>query len=711
MKKRIFAFVLLFSFLLPLMLACGGEPPRGGTTDGATVDTGSPADTGEPADTDPPVVPPEDLIDTEVNAVVFASADFQGRNTVGGTTASGTTDDPSYNDGNANAAAILKRIIQNMKKDGYETVDAAIFCGDYDIDTANTAADTKAGIEAIEAVYAEMGWDTATHIFLQGNHEEKAGVGTNGLSGGNRDAAGKLGAFDTEHYGLYLLHEDYFPYKSSGYTTQKINTAAAELGTYLDEKLALGYDKPIFIAAHVPLHYNLWMTSGLYAKAFFDVINEAAGKGLRIIYLFGHDHGMNDQYIGGTDIYLPVGSPILVSDLGTKATKQMYTLNFTYMTAGLSAYTADDHSKNQLSGTIFEIYDDRVEIKRYNDSTGKADNGLTNVGNLGEERPANTAAGLHHFYYPTEYPSPQTVSFDKLEVVTAGDVTVRALGIAAANVSVGEVTREGNTCKLGCDIRPLQADGSAYSGYGTVTLPLPASDFADARLEELVITAGGQRGAAMSYENGMLQIWVPQFAPIEITYTPIVLVTVKRVTLSELVDGGRYLVVSGKVQDISRKYNNKILSPEPFVKTSPSRVGLAMVNIASVTSTPPETLAVDAQYLFTFHKDDAGTFMLERDGQFLVAGATSGGWAGSGDTAYRVRQLKYGAEGTAFTLEAYGEGGLVSFRTPVDGGNYPCYMYVTSYGNTCLIDLKKDNAEIRDVIDRTSYYYIYEVQN
>ncbi len=717
MKKKAFALIFVLCCILPLMLACGGEAGSAETTtdEVGLSDTSNTTETTEAA---PPegTVPPAD---TEPNAILFASADFQGRNTVGGTSASGTTADPSYNDGNAVASAILKRIIQNMKQDGYTKVDATLFCGDYDIDNGNKASDSQAGIDAIKAVYTEMDWNTApggaatTHIFLQGNHEEKAPVGTYGLSGPNRDDAGKLGVFDTEHYGLYLLHEDYHPFQQSGYTDQMIDDAAAELKEYLDAKLAQKETKPIFIAAHVPLHHNLWMSSGLYAKPFFDVINAAAEQGLNIIYLFGHDHGGYDQYLGGTDIFLPVGSTIIVPDRGTKESSRQYPLHFTYMSAGLNAYLIDDHSENQLSGTVFEIYDDRVVIKRYNDTTDRANNGLTNVGNVGEARPANTAAGLLHSYYPKEYPSPQVLTFDKQAEITdsATGVSVRACNLSSVNVRVGEPVKDGNIQSITYDIRPTLQDNTAYDGFGTVTLPLPASAFADATAEDLSVTAGGRPCGVLSYEQGLLSVWVPCFSEIKVTHTPTVRLTGKRVTAAELADGKEYFLIAGQVQSISDKYNKHLLSPEPFVLASPQRVGLAMVSAGIGTGAVPQTVTVDSQYAFTLTKDAAtGNWLIGKDGQYLFAGANSGGWASSGDATYRVRQLKYDKAGTPFRIADHGSSGMVYLAAEVANSSYPCYMYVTSYGNTCLMDLPKDVTKLPPANVRISYYYLFEVQ-
>ncbi len=703
MKRRILATLLLLIMLLPLVISCGVDEGGDETTPEEIITTETPKDE-------------TPQIDTEPNAVIFASADFQGKNTVGGTSATGSTSDPNYNNGNKVASEILTRIIQNIKKDGYTQVDTTIFCGDYDIDNGNKATDSKAGIDAVKKVYTEMEWDKTPsgaetkHIFLQGNHEVNAPIGTNGLSGSNRDSAGKLGAFDGDHYGVYLLHEDYFPYKSSGYTDQKIDSAAAELKEYLDAKLAEGYSKPIFIAAHVPLHYNLWMASGLYAKPFFDVINEAAGKGLNIIYLFGHDHGGYDQYLGGTDIYLPAGSAIIVPDRGTKASKQTYQLNFTYMTAGLCAYTIGDHSENQLSGTVFEIYDDRVVIRRYNDSTDRANNGLTNVGCVGEGRADNTAAGLLHTYYSTEYNSPQTLSFKTQSEVRDSEsgVTVRGFDVTSVSVTAGMPSGDGDAKRIAYDVCPTLADGSAYNGFGTVTLPLLEGEELSA--VKLTATVDGKACALLSSGDGELELWVPSFGRIEVTYTPIVRLTCKRVTASELKDGGRYLIIAGKVQDISSKYNKHILSPEPLVLSSPERVGLAMIDAGIGDASVPDTITVEKQYVFTLKKDSAtGDWLIGDEDKYLQVGTTSGSWVSSGEKAYRVRRLEYGTNGTPFKVHDHDQTGMVYFSTTVDNGAYPCYLYVTSYGNSCAMDLKMDVTEISPSNVRISYYYIYEV--
>ncbi len=571
-------------------------------------------------------LPGENAPKRQPNAVIFATADFQGKNTVGGYSASGTTDDPQYNDGNTKAAQTLTKIIENMKADGYTKVDATIFCGDYDIDNGSSAEDSKAGIDAVKAVYTQQDWNTTrdgsalTHIFLQGNHEENAPIGTNGLSGSNYDSESGTWVYDTEHYGLYLLHEDYHPFLKGSYTAEQIDAAAAELKAYLDEKLAMGYTKPILIAAHVPLHYNLWTHSGVYAKPFFDVLNEAAGKGLNIIYLFGHDHGNYDDYLGGTNIYLPVGSPIYVADRGSESSKQRYTLNFTYMTAGLSAYLLGTHSGNELSGTILEIYDDEVVIKRYNDTDG-----LTTLGNAGQQHTASTEAGLLHTDYPIDYASGQVLKLGTQTTVTdaATGVAVQAAGADSLTVTAGAAQKVGSKWKISYDIQPRLAGGAAYDGYGTVTIPLPEA-FADAASAELRVTAGGEACAIRAWAKGVLTVWVPHFSQIEVAYAPAL--TYKLVTdASELLSGGTFMLIQKSGQYDSKgqsnadwNYINGYVQASIGQLENGQRQGFEMI-ISGLTDMPASYLTAPEGYEpFTLLATDDGILLGDSEGQMWI---------------------------------------------------------------------------------------------
>ena len=271
----------------------------------------------------------------------------------------------------------LQTILQQMKKDGYD-IESALFCGDYS-KKGNTWSNpnvslNNAGVSAImEVLEAELGLTHDSTIFVQGNHDPAV---TKGLD--------PSGANDTEHYGVYVLHEDDYQWKQgadlkpgisktgndSDDSLEATKATAAALEAYLKEKTEQKYSKPIFVCAHVPLHFsyrtqNLSSLDNIYAKLIFDVLNEY-GKQLNIIFLFGHNHSdTHDDYIGGGAVYLPVGDTIVVPDEGDWVNFSQYTLNFTYMNAGYLGYYDGYCEGSGLSSTVFRIYEDRVEVARY----------------------------------------------------------------------------------------------------------------------------------------------------------------------------------------------------------------------------------------------------------------------------------------------------------------------------------------------------------
>ena len=92
-------------------------------------------------------------------------------------------------------------------------------------------------------------------------------------------------------YGVFVINEsDYMWYNDN---ESRIKQTAANLKSYLDEKLAEEFDAPIFVVSHLGVHYNHRTKSegfAKYGKYIFDVVNEAGAEGLNIIFLFGHNH-------------------------------------------------------------------------------------------------------------------------------------------------------------------------------------------------------------------------------------------------------------------------------------------------------------------------------------------------------------------------------------------------------------------------------------
>ena len=289
---------------------------------------------------------------------VFAASDFQPYK--------GNNDDPQQ------GQLYMQTILQQMKKDGYN-IESALLCGDYS-KTGNTWTNVNpdlnnSGVAAIaEILEAELGLNQDNTVYIQGNHDP---ADTNYLD--------PFGANDTEHYGVFVIHEDNYQWKQGvGNKTGNENTDAAELASatanaldaYLRTKADEKYEKPIFVCAHVPLHYSYRTFAGasldnIHAKLIFDVLNEY-GTELNIIFLFGHNHSdTHDDYLGGGAIYLPAGDTILIDDGGDSRSYSEYTLNFTYLNAGYLGYYDGKCAGSGISSTVFSIYPDRVEVARY----------------------------------------------------------------------------------------------------------------------------------------------------------------------------------------------------------------------------------------------------------------------------------------------------------------------------------------------------------
>ena len=157
---------------------------------------------------------------TSDSVSILACSDFQAKN------------------GNADSRSTVNSILDAMKKDGITKADGFICCGDYDYEYT----DTREGISALRA--AIKNFVPSNHVFVQGNHD--TAIGTNGLcrSGNNDPAHGK--------YGVFAINEDDYMWYNSYENTVK--HTAQNLIEYLNETLAAGYDKPIFVVSHLGLH-------------------------------------------------------------------------------------------------------------------------------------------------------------------------------------------------------------------------------------------------------------------------------------------------------------------------------------------------------------------------------------------------------------------------------------------------------------------------
>lgn len=249
--------------------------------------------------------------------------------------------------------AHIELILDAMKKDGIHP-DKLFFGGDYSLEHSH--ATSTAGVSELKNFFSAY-MDEKDMTFAQGNHDPET---TGGLTGwGNLDPA-------YGDYGLYVVEDPTLAQEWGAYDAASV----AALQLYLDNKVAIGYSKPIFIMNHFPLHWSYRTQKdgvGTNAYRFFNVINEAAGKGLNIIYLFGHNHSNGyDDSLGGPCIFLKKGDTIEIAQ-GSKTTVKQETLNFTYMNSGYTGYYTSpvEDAESTLTMSVFRIRGNEVIVSRY----------------------------------------------------------------------------------------------------------------------------------------------------------------------------------------------------------------------------------------------------------------------------------------------------------------------------------------------------------
>ena len=366
-------------------------------------------------------------------------------------------------------ADTLRAVLEAAKADG-KSVDRAVICGDYTNDAklhdyqlspdesikeirkiimeecagisgetgngADESAGTKTGAEetadmkvgAEETADMRAGAETSSDtdaadriLFVQGNHDRMT------------EQITPSGLLDCGDYLIYVLNtEEDFPWKQGKVPgcLAKVRRSSAAMKECFDELISKGETRPVFIAGHVPLHFTARTSSkhttgdNLYSSLLFDVVNEAA-KELDIIYLFGHNHSKGwDCYIGGSSVYKAKGDTILIPGFSEeKPNTDLYseeTLWFTYLNAGYVGYymncDPEEHAAGEkdlyraadetLTGTIFEIYSDRIVITRYDAG------GAHMLGHTGQADPykGGIDTGLiPETCYSGETPSPQSV--------------------------------------------------------------------------------------------------------------------------------------------------------------------------------------------------------------------------------------------------------------------------------------------------------------
>ena len=275
--------------------------------------------------------------------------------------------------GSTDPSPALDAILSGMKTCKIDPY-GVLMCGDY---SGGFSAD--ASVEGINAVRSKITSKLGSYsheVVVQGNHDP------NDPNHSISSIISSTGAHDSPYYGVFVLNDDDYGWfngdpldmtsvgNGMGGHLPSIQSAASNLKDYLNAKILEGYTKPIFIAAHIPLHYSLRTRAyddGQYALYIVETLNEAASAGLNIIYLFGHNHsGRSDDYIGGGSAFLTRGDVLYVSQPGDPSKlPEAVPLRFTYMNAGYIGYCANENpGGNHLNMAVFEIRGDEVSVRR-----------------------------------------------------------------------------------------------------------------------------------------------------------------------------------------------------------------------------------------------------------------------------------------------------------------------------------------------------------
>lgn len=293
-------------------------------------------------------------------SVVIACSDFQQVDTKAGRA-------ETYSKGNSLIAPILKNIAGT-----YSNADGFICGGDYCKDhTDDSKSNTDVGITQLYNTVSSYFHNIKNWIFVQGNHDADS------------SKISEYGAHEFENYSVFVLNEDKFSEKSEstshhGMSPEKASKCAADLNTYLSNKNAINYAKPIFITSHVPLHYSgrtYDNSDGIYASKVFETINNNSTN-LNVFFLYGHNHHEGyDDYLGGNAQFLTKGDSqnaadsILIAKFGQKDQYTSEKLNFTYMNYGYVGYY---YTKNKVDATLnmstFEIDGNNVKVTRWDEN-------------------------------------------------------------------------------------------------------------------------------------------------------------------------------------------------------------------------------------------------------------------------------------------------------------------------------------------------------
>ena len=348
------------------------------------------------------------LSDENITLVV-AGSDFQDPAT------SYTASDYAKNGDYTVQTSRIKTILTKIQS-AYGNACGFIGGGDYNFDEIkNSASKTLKGVNGVKGAVTDVFGSSINTIFVQGNHDalSNSGVTTSG-------------AHDTDDYGVFVMNEN--EYRSYPLTSSKwsdyqqsesiAKTLANSLDSYLSAKVEAGYNKPIFITSHVPLHFSTRTKDkgdAIYADDFYNVITKY-GDDLNIIFLYGHNHAWgDDDYLGGSAVFLTRGDTINIAEHGSQSKYTAKPLNFTYMNYGYTGYYWSKWASNssgvcysnaddELTMTAFVISGSTVTISRWDE------NGMHPLKSVGVASQGNRGIAEVCTVTTNTYASPQTVT-------------------------------------------------------------------------------------------------------------------------------------------------------------------------------------------------------------------------------------------------------------------------------------------------------------
>ena len=215
----------------------------------------------------------------------------------------------------------------DLVKSSYGKLDAMAFGGDL----GDASASTSNFWTYVQAVMDTVSGKGVTGVYTTGNHEYSPGdyrYGTTYTDPPKSNYTVSGVGDEGENYIIYCLGS------TSG--SENYSSQVSSLDTALK---SFGTDKPIFIITHFPLHttssssssssgWGGWGRTTTGAGDVIDVLNDAASRGQKITFLFGHNHTL----VGSSETnYDKIFTP---GDSITYASGSSKTIQFYYGAAG-----------------------------------------------------------------------------------------------------------------------------------------------------------------------------------------------------------------------------------------------------------------------------------------------------------------------------------------------------------------------------------------